>query len=85
MTLAEFKKHDAEVGMPQSMHSVTDLDCRDGRTWSSIASGRTASVFGHPVKPHASPPRITATDHRHGSDIGDGDCERDPLSESLQS
>ena len=23
--------------------------------------------------------------YRHGSDIGDGDCERDPLSESLQS
>ena len=23
--------------------------------------------------------------YRHGSDMGDGDCERDPLSESLQS
>ena len=58
VTPAEFKKQYAEVGMPQSIHSVTDLGCRDGRTWSSIASGRTASVFGHPVKPHASPPRI---------------------------
>ena len=58
VTLGEFKKHDAELGMPQSMHSVTYLGCRDGRTWSSIASGRTASVFGHPVRSHASPPRI---------------------------
>ncbi|NBP22968.1 MAG: hypothetical protein EBU81_00105 [Proteobacteria bacterium] len=33
VTSAEFKKQYAEVGMPQSMHSVTYLGCRDGRAY----------------------------------------------------
>jgi hypothetical protein len=33
VTSAEFKKQYAEVGMPQSMHSITYLGCRDGRAY----------------------------------------------------
>jgi len=58
VTPAEFKKQYAEVGMPQSMHNVTYLGCRGEQTWSSTTSGRTATGFGHPVKPHASSSRI---------------------------
>jgi hypothetical protein len=33
VTPSEFKKQYAETGMPQSMHSVTYLGCRDGRAY----------------------------------------------------
>ena len=43
VTLGEFKKHDAELGMPQSMHSVTYLGCRDGRAYIQCSSMSTIS------------------------------------------
>ena len=43
VTPAEFKKQYAEVGMPQSMHSVTYLGCRDGRAHIQCSSMSTVS------------------------------------------
>lgn len=43
VTPAEFKKQYAEVGMPQSMHSVTYLGCRDGRAYIQCSSMSTVS------------------------------------------
>ena len=43
VTPAEFKKQYAEVGMPQSMHSVTYLGRRDGRAYIKRSSMSTVS------------------------------------------
>lgn len=43
VTPAEFKKQYAEVGMPQSMHSVTYLGHRDGRAYIKRSSMSTVS------------------------------------------
>ena len=43
VTPSEFKKQYAEVGMPQSMHSVTYLGRRDGRAYLKRSSMSTVS------------------------------------------
>ena len=43
VTPSEFKKQYAEVGMPQSMHSVTYLGRRDGRAYIKRSSMSTVS------------------------------------------
>ena len=74
MTLGEFKKHDAELGMPS-------------RCTVSPTSVAAASGLGHRLRAAGQQPaletRSNRTHHRHGSGIGDGDCERDPPKREL--